>query len=404
MSWSMRTWQPPVRRDGPLIVIAAFFLLPGLFFISAWYADYFRSSSSSAVVAIMGAIAVFVPSLLCYQLAGRAGRRRILWALLVLAGSVMSLWLATQYLVIGGSLPAASYIALPAALRRVLATTLVSSVPLLMGMLPVLVYGLAVGQDRPLAGVPPRGAVIFLAVVGGIIWMGTLFLALLNPAPPPLIPLGNRVEVLAQLTRPAGLPGEIVPATWAALFWRLHDGMAPGVTGVEQENGAYRLFTPEGMDSMAPLFMGRGAVEFVDAGSTPPSSGANVSTTRQPLAGAEETLETVLTEEHFARSIHWTGIEVNEIAIDDGTTASVLVITLNEEGQAALQRYSESNRSAFLSLVIDNVAVVSFPIAGALENGTLVIRRLEPQTATAVAAIMRYGPLGLVPEYEIVGQ
>lgn len=402
MSWSMRTWQPPVRRDGPLVVISAFFLLPALFFLTAWYASYIPRSSSMVVAATSGAIALFAPAILCYHLAGRAGRRRTLWAVLVLAGSLLSLWLATQYLVFGGSLPTAAHVTLPDALGRVLATVLVSSVPLLMGMIPALAYGLAVGVDRPLAGVPPRGAVVITTVVGIVAWIGTLSLALLNPSVPPLMPLGERLELEARIIRPAGVPGETVPATWSALFWRLRDGIPPGVTGIRDEGDSYHLLAPEALETLAPLFLGRGTVEFVDAEDEPPASGTQISTTQQPLPGAEETLKTILTGEQFVGTKHWSGITVSDITVQEGGTSSVMAVTLNEEGRQVLQRFSEENPGAFLSLVVDNIAIISFPVAGALESDGLVIRRFQPQTAMAVAAIMRYGPLALVPEFEFV--
>lgn len=404
MSWNARTWQPAVRRDGPLTVAAAFFLLPALFFFTTWYASYFAGTTPTVVVTLAGAIALITPPLLSFHLAGRAGRRRTLWAFLVLSGLILSLWLPTRYLIPGGPLPPGAYIAIPEVLSQALAATVVSMIPLLMGAIPVVVYGLAIEMDRPLAGVPPRAAVLMTAGGGIILWAGALFVTLLNPVAPPFVPLGARIEVQIHLSPPPTLPGEIVPATWEALLWRLHDGLPPGATEVSSENDSLGLRLPAIVErqNFLNLLMGQGTVELVDAGDSPPAAGTSVSTTRRPLAGAEETLESVLAGEAFAQEEHWSGVGMRQVRLEERNNATVLVVTIAEEGQETLQRFAEENRGAFLSLVLDNVVLISFPALGAIENGTLVIRRVDSEIAAVLAAIMRYGPLPLLPEVEVV--
>jgi hypothetical protein len=297
-----------------------------------------------------------------------------------------------------------SYVALPAALSQVLAATTVSIVPLLTGTIPIVVYGLAVGQDHPLAGIPPRGAVILAAVTGAIFWAVTLFVALLNPVVPPFVNLGERVAVVARVTRPAGLPGEVVPATWSALLWRLHDGALPGATGVRMTEEGLVLQLPAWLESEGLLepVLGRGRIELVNAGEVPPTPGTSVSTSESPLPGAEETLDTIVSGEQLAQDAHWSGISTGKVALEEGLEASVLTLVLDEAGQETLVRFAEDNQGAFLSIVLDNTALISFPVLGAIDENTLVIRRLDPELAKILAAIMRYGPLPLVPEVEYV--
>ena len=399
MSWNTRTWRPATRRDGPLIIVAAFFAAPAFFFITAWYADYILGVSSTILIAITGFATLLIPALLCYRLAGRAGRRRTLWTILVLAGSLLALWLPVRYLVLGGPLPPAAYAVLRAALRQTTAATLVSLIPLLMGMMPVVVYGLAIGIDRPLAGTPPRLAVLFTAFAGALIWAAALFIALLNPALPPLIPVGAQTEVTVRLSPAPTLPGDIVPLTWSALLWRIHDGIPPGATQVTAGGNSLELMVPVVAQSQAILgiLMGPGMVEFVDAGNDPPSVGSEVSTTFRPQPAAERTFETILSGADLLTELHWSGIAVGAVRLDNENDAPIMTVTFDSEGRQILQRFSEDNEGAFLSLVLDNVVLLSFPIRGPVEDGTLVVRRLDPEIAPPVAAILRYGPLPLVP-------
>ena len=405
MSWSTRSWRPATRRDGPLVILAAFFLAPAFFFLVGWYADYIMGVTSAVVVPITAAATLLLPALFCYRLAGRAGRRRALWAILVLAGSLLSLWLPIRYLVLGGPLPPAAYGVLPVAFRQTIAATLVSLIPLLMGMIPVVVYGLAIGIDRPLAGIPPRASVLVAALAGILVWAATLFISLLNPVRPPLIPVGAETAITARVSPPPTLPGEIVPLTWASLLWRLHDGVPPGATHITAGDGDLELMLTLPVVAQSQVILGilvgPGMVELVNSGDDPPGAGSEVSTTLRPLPGAEEAFETVLSSGDLMTEAHWSGTAVGAVSLETENDAPVMTLTLSDEGHRRLERFSEDNQGAFLSLVLDNVVLLSFPTRGSIEDGTLVVRRLDPEIAPAVTAILRYGPLPLVPEIEM---
>lgn len=402
MSWTTRTWQPKVRRDGPFVVVGAFFLIPSLFFLTAWYVDFLAGRSSSLVLTIVAILAVLFPALICFQMAGRAGRRRFLWTVLVLAGSLMALWLPARYLILDGPLPTATFLAVPMAFRQTLAAALVSLVPLLGGTIPVIIYGLAIGVDRPLPGVAPRGAVLLATAAGVLIWFASLFISLLNPQPPPLAPIDERITLTAELLRPPTLPGEVVPSTWLTLLWRLRDGHPPGATEVSAENDSVRLSLSADVQDhgLLDMLMGRGAIELVNVGDSPPAAGTTVSTTDWPLAGADEAYDTVVSSDDLQIETHWSGFSRRAVELDYDDGSPVLVVTFEERPADRLQRLVEQRSDAFLSLVLDNVVILSFPLQGALEGNTLGIRRLSPEIAPALAAIMRYGPLPLVPSIE----
>lgn len=404
MSWSARTWQPTVRRDGPIIVVAAFFLIPSLFFFAAWYADFLAGRSSTIVLTIAAAVAGLIPPIICFRMAGRAGRRRLLWAFLVLAGSLMALWLPARYLISDGPLPPAAFLAVPTTFRQTLAAALVSLFPLLMGTIPVMVYGLAIGIDRPLPGVAPRGAVLLTAAGGAILWFAALFISLLNPQPPPFVPVGQQIAVTAQLSPPPTLPGDVVPSTWATLLWRLRDGSPPGATEVGVENDSVRLSLPATIQEhgLLDMLLGRGAIELVDVADSPPAAGTTVSTTLWPSPGADEAFETVVSSDDLLTETHWSGFVRGVVTLGVNNNAPVLIVTFDDAGRERLQALSASRPGVFLTLVLDNVVILSFPLQGALEGDTLVIRRLPPEIAPTLAAIMRYGPLPLVPAVEAI--
>lgn len=401
MSWTTRTWQPPVRRDGPLVVVGAFFLIPALFFLISWYVDFLASRPAFIVLAATAVLAAVIPSLICFHMAGRAGRRRLMWTFLVLAGSLMALWLPARYLILGGPLPPQTFVAVPMAFRQTLAAALVSLVPLLAGTIPVLVYGLAIGVDRPLPGVAPQGVVLLAAAVGALIWFAALFIALLNPQPPPFVPLDEQITVAVELSRPPTLPGVVVPSTWLTLLWRLHDGHPPGATNVSVENDSMLLSLPGDLreHGLLEMLMGRGAIELVDVGDSPPAAETSVSTTQWPLPGAEETFETVVSSDELLVEAHWSGFGRRAVTLDDDTY--VVVATFDEAAAARLNALSEQRPGAFLSLVLDNVVILSFPLQGALDDNMLEIRRVPPEIAAALTAIMRYGPLPLVPTVQM---
>lgn len=402
MSWRVNTWQPPVRRDGPLVVGAAFFLLPCLFFLVTWYADYFAASSSTVVMVMVAIGAVLGPALLCFRYASRAGRRRILWSALVLGGSVMSMWLPVQYLFQGGPLPISAHIPLPQVLRQVSATTTVALLPLLMGTIPVVLYGLVPGQDRPTEGTPPRGAVLLTAGAGIVLWAAALYLTLLNPAPPPLVPPGERVVTDVEVIRPPALPGELLPQTWTALLWRLHDGVAPGATDLSRESSERLIMQlPESVEreNLAILLMGKGIIEFVDVGNDPPPVGSTISTSGRALSDVDEVFDTIVTPEQFTHTFHWSGQRISRVTVQEDGEMAVLIITLTEEGQNDLQGFARGRRGSFLTLTLDNQVIISFPVSEAIADNTLVVRRLDVDVAHALAAIMRYGPLQLVPTF-----
>lgn len=402
MSWTTRTWQPTVRRDGPFVVVGAYFLIPSLFFIAAWYVDFLAGRSSSLLLTAAAVLAAVLPALICFQMAGRAGRRRFLWTVLVLAGSLMGLWLPARYLILGGPLPPAVFLAVPMTFRQTLAAALVSLLPLLGGTIPVLIYGLAIGVDRPLPGVAPRGAVLLATVAGVIIWFASLFIGLLNPQPPPLAPVEEQITLTAELSPPPTLPGDAVPSTWLTLLWRLQDGHPPGATEVHPENDSVRLSLSADVreHGLLEMLMGRGAIELVDVGDSPPAAGTTVSTTEWPLAGADEAYDTVVSSDDLLVQAHWSGFSQRMVDLDYDDGSPVLIASFEERSADGLQRLLDQRSDAFLSLVLDNVVILSFPLQGALEGNALNIRRLPPEIAPALAAIMRYGPLPLVPAIE----
>lgn len=404
MSWTTRTWQPTVRRDGPFVVVGAFFLIPSLFFFIAWYIDFLVDRSSSLVLTATAALAAIIPALICFHMAGRAGRRRFMWTVLVLAGSIMALWLPARYLILGGPLPPATFLAVPMTFRQTLAAALVSLLPLLAGAIPVMVYGLAIGVDRPLPGVAPRGAILLSAAGGVLMWFIALFISLLNPQPPPFAPIDEQITLIVELSPPPTLPGDVVPSTWATLLWRVRDGYPPGVTEVTAENDSIQLSLAAAVQEhgVLEILMGRGAIELVDVGDSPPAAGTLVSTTLWPLPGAEEEFETVVSSNDLLVETHWSGFNQGAVALELDDSAPVLLVAFEESAAARLQALSEQRPGAFLSMVLDNMVILSFPLQGALQGNTLEIRRLPPEIAPALAAVMRYGPLPLVPAVEMI--
>lgn len=385
------------------MVVAAYFLLPALFFFVSWYASYVPGSSATVVAALTGAVALLVPALLCYRLAGRAGRRRRLWTILVLAGSFLSLWLPFRYVMLEGPLPTSSFVALPISLREVAAAALVALIPLLAGAIPIVMYGLALGLDRPMAGIPPRGALLMSASAGMLTWFTALFITLLNPVSPPFMPLQPQIDVIAQLAPAPTLPGEMVPSTWRTLLWRLHDGAPPGATEVELVEDSLDLHIPAQTreSGLLEILMGRGLTELVDVEDRPPAAGTSVSTTQNPLPGAEEIYDTLATGDELATTMHWSGVRRAEVALQDEDETPVVTVRFGDEAQERLIELAEADPAKFVSLVVDNVVVLSFPLRGAIEGDRLVIRRLDPEFAAPVAATLRYGPLPLVPAVEV---
>src|SRR5690606_21461340 len=96
-------------------------------------------------------------------------------------------------------------------------------------------------------------------------------------------------------------------------------------------------------DNLAPTLMGRGRMEIVDAGDTPPAGGALVSTSTSPLPGPEAALETILTGEDLLYDVHWSGVSMAQIILEPGAENSVLVIALNAGGEQALEQFATAN-------------------------------------------------------------
>lgn len=405
MSWSTRTWEPRIRRDGPLLAVATFFVAPCAFFLVMWYTQYLSGLSTTPVIASLGALVVLIPPLICYRLARRAGRRGALWFIIVLAGMILAHWLPARYLVLGGSLPSGAHVVLPNLARQALAATLVSLVPLVMGMIPVIVYGLAIGLDRPLAGTPPRGAVMLVAAAGTILWIVVLFASLLNPTPPLFAVTAEQVEYVVNVSRPPALSAQVEESTWEALLWRLHDGAPPGATAVRaSEDEGVHMQLPETVQSSAvlELLMGPGVIEFVDAGDAPPAAGTEVSTSSRSIAAADFAFDTVLAGDDVILEQHWSGIASRTVELVVQDDDPIMMVHLNDEGLAKLRRYSEENQGDFLALVLDNTVILSFPVRSSIDSHVLTIRRLEPDWARPIMAILRYGSLPLTPTVEPV--
>lgn len=406
MSWSTRTWQPAVRRDWPLLAVLAFFVAPSAFFLTAWYVYYYSSVTARVVLIGVGVAGTVSPPLICYRLARRAGRRASLWFVLVLSGALLAHWLPARYLLLDGPLPPSAHTVVPRLFREALSTTAVSILPLVMGMVPVIMYGLAVGLDRPLAGVPPRGAVFLTAAGGSIVWSMTLFLSLLNPGPPLFVETGPQVEVAVDFgPQPTGT-GDAMTASRERLLWRLHDGLPPGATQISEHNAGLRMQLPGLVQTIAvrDVMLGTGLLEFVDAGDAPPPAGTEVSTSLLPLPTAEMAFETVLENGNILKAVHWSGVSIGSVAMNAGNDTAILTVYLNADGVAELQKFSDENPGEFLAMVLDNVVILSFPVRSSVEGNVLTVRRVEPVLAAPLTAILRYGPLPLTPVVEVLSQ
>lgn len=149
------------------------------------------------------------------------------------------------------------------------------------------------------------------------------------------------------------------------------------------------------------MLMGRGIIEFIDVGDDPPVLGTRVSTSGMALSEVDDVFETILTAENFVYSTHWSDARFGRVEVQDGNEAAVITIRLNEEGQETLRRFANRRRGSFLTIALDNVAIASFPVAEAVEEDLLIIRRLDPHVANGLVGIMRHGPLQLVPQYEL---
>jgi hypothetical protein len=278
--------------------------------------------------------------------------------------------------------------------------------PMVMGMVPVVMYGLAVGLDRPLAGIPPRGAVFLTAAGGFIVWSITLFLSLLNPGPPPFVETGSLFEVAVDFGPQPTESGDARTAARERLLWRLHDGLPPGATQLSERDAGLRMHLPGLVQTMAvrDVVMGSGLVEFVDAGDTPPPAGTEVSTTLLPLPTAEMAFDTILEDGDILKEFHWSGVSVGTVETTMESDAAILAIFLNADGVAKLQRFSDEDAGEFLAMVLDNVVILSFPIRSGVENNVLTVRRVEPVLAAPLAAVVRFGPLPVTPVVEILSQ
>lgn len=401
MSWTTKTstWQPPGRRDRPLFIAVVFFGLVAVFFLWAWYQYYVQGMFGRVLLFILGIVALLAPAVLTWRQASHAGRLRNLWSLLVLGGSALALFLPGRYLVLSRPIPTSSYLVNPGIYGQALTVTLVALIPLAMGAFPIVLYGLAIGQARPLAGIPPRPAMLAVWVAGTVICGACHFVSLLNPVVPPLIGVNRSNEVQLRLDLPPTIETEVVTAAWSKLIWRLGDGFPPGTTVVSAERDAVRLTVPaiQGWKDRLAQLAAPGIVEIVYTGETLLTPDTEVSTTLRPLADKSQTYETLFSGAGLQRSQHWSGMEIADVTVEttrEGGAAIRLPLTAGTV--VDIERRAGASENQNLALVLDNMvmAVTSMPI---MTDGSFLIEGLSIQDAQLVAAIARYGSLPLIP-------
>lgn len=405
MSWTAKTWQPKVPRDEPLIIAGAFYAFMGLLFLGSWYTDYLTGGTRRLPVFILAAAALVAPALLTWRQARRAGRRRALWAILVLGGTALALWLPVQYLLMSESLPPYTQVVLPEVLSQAQAATFVTLVPLAMGALPFVLYGFALGQTRPMPGVPPRIAVVAIWAGGTLLLTGTLFVAMLKPASPPLVSVPAPNTITLRVERPPTMETEATYATWNKLLWRFRDALPPGASDVSVNQEELTVSLPRFAEPGTTLsfLIATGVIEIVDTGESRPTPDTEVSTTYSPLDDTSDRHETLISPQDLLFHEHWSGMAIADVRVETETgqrDEARLILPLTVESVRQIEDRLSTDRPSNLSLVMDNVVLAPLTSPDVIAGTGLAINGLDPPLARMVAAILRYDTLPLTPAVE----
>jgi hypothetical protein len=272
-----------------------------------------------------------------------------------------------------------------------------------MGAFPIVLYGLAIGQIRPLAGIPPRPAILAVWVTGTLICAACQFIALLNPDLPPLISVDRRREIQLRIDPPPTIESEVITATWSKLLWRFGDGFPTGAKVVSGDRDAVRLSVPAfpGWEERVARLAAPGIVEIVYTGNTVLTPETEVSTTLQPLADKSVTYETLFSSPGLQRVEHWSGMEFSEVTVEtSGEGRAAIRFQLAAPTAQELRRSIAARESQNLALVLDNVVVIATSMQGDPSDGSFLVQGLSVKDAQLVAAVARYGILPLVPSVD----
>lgn len=402
MTWTTRTttWQIRDRRDRPLLIAGAFFVLVSAFFLADWYQNYTGGMLGQMPPIVLGIAALLMPAVLTWHQAGQAGRRRNLWSLLVLGGSALALFLPARYLILSRAVPTSSYQVIPGIYSQALTVTLVALIPLAMGAFPIVLYGLAIGQIRPLAGIPPRPAILGVWVAGTLICAVCHFIALLNPDLPPLIGVNRSREVRLSLDLPPTVESEVVTATWSKVLWRLSDGFPTGTTVTSADRDTVLLNVPAfpGWEERLAHLAAPGIVEIIYTGEAVLAPDTEVSTTLEPLPDKSVTYETLFSSSGLQRIQHWSGVEFSDVTVETtGERQAAIRFPLTESTTRELQRTIATLENQNLALVLDNVVLAATSMQGGMTGASFLVAGLSNEDAQLVAAVARYGILPLIP-------
>ncbi|HSM55455.1 MAG TPA: hypothetical protein VK879_04800 [Candidatus Sulfomarinibacteraceae bacterium] len=381
---------------GPAAALVLFFLLPTTLFLGVWYAEYFSPVLRTPLIIILGAAVLLIPPVLVWWQATRERRRRFLWTTLVLAGTVLSIWLPANTLLQDGPLPPGAHTVWPEAYAEATAIVLIAAIPLLMGALPVVLYALAVGQVRPVAGGTGSFAAAAIYVAGALIWCGSLLLALLNPFAPPLIDQ----QPVTSLTLEAELPPEpapdALPMTWARLLWRLRDSTPPGAVPTADEGNRMMLGLPRRANTEVnmQLVRNRGVVQIVDFGMTRVQPGTELLPLERLSEGVEAPYRVVVTGNALQWQEHWSGMHIGNVSLTSSPSdRPVLRLAFDEAGSEAIREFTRNGGDNYMGVVLDGLVVLSTPVIEPMVGDEFVIRGLNPGTAQLLASVLRYGPL-----------
>lgn len=381
---------------GPAAALVLFFLLPTTLFLGVWYAEYFSSVFRTPLLIVSGAAVLLIPPMLVWWQATRERRRRFLWTSLVLAGTVLSLWLPANTLLRDGPLPPGAHTVWPEAFAEATAIVLIAAIPLLMGAIPVVLYALAVGQIRPVAGGTGPFAAALIYVAGAVLWCGSLLLALLNPFTPPLIDQQPVTTLALEAELPPEPAQDALPITWARLLWRLRDSTPPGSVPLASEGNGMTLGLPRQADTAVnrQLIGNRGAVQIVDFGTTRVQPGTELLPLDRLSESVEAPYRVVVTGDALQSQEHWSGMQIGEVSlVRSPSDRPVLRLTFEEAGSEAVREFTRNSSENYMGLVLDGLVVLSTPVIEPMVGNEFVIRGLNPGTAQLLASILRYGPL-----------
>jgi hypothetical protein len=392
MNSGRRRWD-----GGPAAILVLFFALPAVLFLGAWYSEYFSNMVWRPLRTVLAATALLLPALLTWWQASRTRRRRLLWSVLVLAGSALSLYLPGNLLFSGlpFSLPPQAYLVQPEALAEARALTFIAIVPVLMGVIPAVLYALAVGQIRPTGGGTSPFAVLIITLMGTVFWAGAFLIALLNPGPPPLIDNVPSSDISLEATIPPNVEPDALHESRFALLWRLRDNTPPGAVGVESEGTQMVITMPQEIQTVTnlELMTATGQVSIVDTGSTPIQIEGETPTAPPDDEVAPIVITPIITTTALVRSEHWSGIEIGQANLTRSPSdRPVLTLTLDDEGAEELSQYMEENPQNYMAILLDGTPLLATPVTNEISGNEFVVRGLEDQAARLLLYALRYGP------------